>query len=165
MVHCLKWNNMACNIHNLFVLTFSDGICMVSTATFWQVHDSICSFLPKYKSWYTKKSLAVKELIWNHLFHTSNQVPWTQSNNFKILTCIQCIDKPGPVYNFLWHIWHLKCLAFWCWIRIFSSSNSRLQYLVYIKENAEHWLPNQPSPPSPLSTSNQSGGHELPPSL
>lgn len=44
-------------------------------------------------------------------------------------TCMQCIDKPGPVYNFLWHMWHLKCFAFWCWIKIFSSSNSLLQYL------------------------------------
>lgn len=25
-------------------------------------------------------------------------------------------------------MWHLKCLAFWCCIRIFSSSNSLLQY-------------------------------------
>lgn len=49
-------------------------------------------------------------------------------------TCIQCIDNPGPVYSFLWQIWHLKCLAFWCWIRIFSSSNSLLQYLNLDKE-------------------------------
>lgn len=43
---------------------------------------------------------------------------------------MQCIAKPGPVYNFLWHIWHLKCFAFWCCIRIFSSSKSLLQYLL-----------------------------------
>lgn len=64
---------------------------------------------------------------------------YTNHPNFwvylKQLTCIQCIDKPGPVYNFLWHIWHLKCLAFWCCIRIFSSSNSLLQYLANVKES------------------------------
>lgn len=38
------------------------------------------------------------------------------------------MERPGPVYSFLWQMWHLKCFAFWCWIRIFSSSNSRLQY-------------------------------------
>lgn len=43
---------------------------------------------------------------------------------------MQCIAKPGPVYSFLWHIWHLKCFAFWCCIRIFSSSKSLLQYLL-----------------------------------
>ena len=36
--------------------------------------------------------------------------------------------RPGPVKSFLWQIWHLKCLAFWCWIRTASSSNSLLQY-------------------------------------
>lgn len=46
---------------------------------------------------------------------------------------MQWIANPGPVYNFLWHIWHLKCFAFWCCIRIFSSSKSLLQYLVNIK--------------------------------
>ena len=42
---------------------------------------------------------------------------------------MQCMLRPGPVYSFLWQMWHLKCFAFWCWIKIFSSSNSRLQYL------------------------------------
>lgn len=46
-----------------------------------------------------------------------------------LCTCMQCIERPGPVYSFLWHMWHLKCFAFWCCTRIFSSSNSRLQYL------------------------------------
>ena len=48
-----------------------------------------------------------------------------------LCTCMQWIANPGPVYNFLWHIGHLKCFAFWCWINIFSSSKSRLQYLHY----------------------------------
>ena len=43
-------------------------------------------------------------------------------------TCIIWIARPGPVNNFLWQTWHLKCLAFWCWIRTASSSNSLLQY-------------------------------------
>lgn len=51
------------------------------------------------------------------------------SNPHLIITCTQCIANPGPVYNFLRHMWHLKCFAFWCWMRIFSSSNSRWQYL------------------------------------
>lgn len=54
---------------------------------------------------------------------------WDLSDERKILTCIQWMDSPGPVNNFLWQMWHLKCFAFWCWMRIFSSSNSRLQYL------------------------------------
>ena len=54
------------------------------------------------------------------------------SKRRKLLTCMQWIAKPGPVYNFLWHIWHLKCFAFWCCIRIFSSSKSLLQYLITI---------------------------------
>lgn len=52
-----------------------------------------------------------------------------------LCTCIQCIESPGPVYNFLWQIWHLKCFAFWCCMSIFSSSNSRLQYLNLVKAN------------------------------
>lgn len=56
--------------------------------------------------------------------------------NLKCLTCMQCIAKPGPVYSFLWHIWHLKCFAFWCCIRIFSSSKSLLQYLLNMVKEA-----------------------------
>lgn len=52
-----------------------------------------------------------------------------------LCTCMQCIESPGPVYSFLWQMWHLKCLAFWCCMSIFSSSNSRLQYLNLVKAN------------------------------
>lgn len=52
-----------------------------------------------------------------------------------LCTCMQCMERPGPVYSFLWQMWHLKCFAFWCWMRIFSSSNSRLQYLNPVKAN------------------------------
>lgn len=39
-------------------------------------------------------------------------------------TRIQWTAKPGLIYNFLRHIWHFKCFAFWCCRRIFSSSKS-----------------------------------------
>lgn len=51
---------------------------------------------------------------------------------------MQWMASPGPVKSFLWQIWHLKCFAFWCWIKIFSSSNSRLQYLQENKHDSYH---------------------------
>ena len=80
-----------------------------------------------------KNTLGVQKEIQSFpsmLFANYNSVKLSKRK--KLLTCMQWIAKPGPVYNFLWHIWHLKCFAFWCCIRIFSSSKSLLQYLVTI---------------------------------
>lgn len=61
---------------------------------------------------------------------TNSAASYQQNLN---LTCMQCMASPGPVNNLLWHTWHLKCLAFWCCNKIFSSSNSLLQYLHTVK--------------------------------
>ncbi len=57
---------------------------------------------------------------------------------FSLWTCMQWICRPGPVNNFLWHTWHLKCFAFWCCSRIFSSSNSLLQYVNKTKDQKKN---------------------------
>ena len=73
---------------------------------------------------------SVRQRIWNWVDSIFVNLFYIIKIIFVIskLTWRQWIASPGPVNNFLWQMWHLKCLAFWCWIRTASSSNSLLQY-------------------------------------
>ena len=51
-----------------------------------------------------------------------------------LCTWEQWMASPGAVYSFLWQTWHLKCLAFWWKVSTFSSSKSRLQYLIVLSQ-------------------------------
>lgn len=88
--------------------------------------------------WYTEYKNTLKEYTNATYLHAMNDKAWT-SIKF-LVTNIASKVRPELTrmlrvkltsYNSInSSTTHLKCLAFWCWIRIFSSSNSRWQYLI-----------------------------------
>ena len=49
-----------------------------------------------------------------YLYVCSPGIAFGTISNASLCTCMQYIAKPSPMYNFLWHTWHLKCFPFWC---------------------------------------------------
>lgn len=133
--HRRRYTHGICNeccIAILYTIQFADHL----HSTFFLATGSSSSEsdLPPFfwRSWSLRSSAGMPSMpkISTSIFERLGSELGTLST-VSLCTCMQCMDSPGPVYNFLWQMWHLKCLAFWCCTRIFSSSNSRLQYLVF----------------------------------